>query len=71
MILQYQKYCEKCGESRGWCKPCQMNYLKENFTNNWTSGNERIDNFIQEMQLKVMKRYLNGYHIISLITLNK
>ena len=35
-----------------WCEPCQINYLKRNFTN-WTSGNEKIDNLIQEMQLKI------------------
>ena len=29
-----------------------MDNLKGNFTN-WTSGNEKIDNFIQEMQLKI------------------
>jgi hypothetical protein len=28
-----------------------MEYLTNNFTN-WTSGNEIIDNFIQEKQLK-------------------
>src|SRR2546430_13983278 len=33
-------------------KPCQIDNLKRNFTN-WTSGNETIDNFIQEMQLKI------------------
>ena len=27
-------------------------YLRKNFTN-WTSGNEKIDNFILEMQLKI------------------
>src|SRR6266480_2986270 len=32
----------------GWCKTCQIN----NFTN-LTSGNEKIDNFIQEMQSKI------------------
>jgi hypothetical protein len=59
MVLQVG-YCEKCGEqyiSRPnakyeWCKPCQINYLKNEFTN-WTSGNEKIDDFIQEMQLKI------------------
>src|SRR5207248_5931051 len=35
-----------------WCKPCQIDNLKGNFIN-WTSGNEKIDNFIQEMQLKI------------------
>ena len=49
--------CEKCGEeytNEGWewCKPCQIDNLKGNFTN-WTSGNEKIDNVIQEMQLKI------------------
>jgi hypothetical protein len=48
--------CKKCGEKytdswRKWCKPCQINYLKNNFKN-WTSRNEKIDNFIQEKQLK-------------------
>jgi hypothetical protein len=49
--------CERCkGEytnvKNQWCKSCQINNLKENFTN-WTSGNEKIDKFIQEMQLKI------------------
>ena len=52
------KYCcEKCGEKYtnveyNWCKPCQINNLKGNFAN-WTSKNEKIDNFIQEIQLKI------------------
>jgi hypothetical protein len=29
-----------------------LKYLKNNFKN-WASGNEEIDNFIQEMQLKI------------------
>ena len=36
-----------------WCRPCQINYFKNGFAN-WTSGNEKIDNFIQEKQLKVI-----------------
>src|ERR1700748_263851 len=56
MVLQ-DGFCKKCGEKYTnikyeWCKPCQIDNLKENFTN-WTSGNEKIDNFIQEMQLKI------------------
>jgi len=35
-----------------WCKPCQISYLEKNFTN-WNSGNERIDDFIQEMHQKI------------------
>src|SRR5215211_6326602 len=47
--------CQNCGdeytENNKWCKPCQIDNLKGNFTN-WTS-NEKIDGFIQEMQLKI------------------
>ena len=53
--------CEKCAEQYidrdtaniKWCKLCQINYFKRNFTN-WTSGNEKIDN-VKEMQLKIDK----------------
>src|SRR5581483_10644192 len=41
--------------SQQWCTPCQINYLKNNFTSftNWTSKNKEIDDLIQEMQLKI------------------
>ena len=50
-------YCEKCDKKYTnveykWCKFCQTNYLKENFTI-WTSENKKIDNLIQEMQLNI------------------
>ncbi|CAB5379102.1 unnamed protein product [Rhizophagus irregularis] len=56
----FEEYCEKCGniyvnKYDKWCRSCQINYLKNDFTN-WTSGNGKIDNFIQKMQLKI-----NGY----------
>jgi hypothetical protein len=35
-----------------WCKKCQINYLSKNFINR-SSGNEKFDNFIREMQLKI------------------
>jgi hypothetical protein len=35
-----------------WCKKCQINYLRKNFISR-SSGNEKFDNFIQEMQLKI------------------
>src|SRR5687767_6115156 len=49
--------CTKCGKKYTyrywhWCKPCQIDNLRGNLTN-WTSGNETIDCFIQEMQLKI------------------
>jgi hypothetical protein len=56
MVLQYER-CEKCGEKYidssclryEWCKPCQINYLKDIRTN----GIREIDDFIEEMQLKI------------------
>ena len=56
-IISFQNKCKKCGEKytdywSSWCKPCQINNFKTNFTN-WTSGNGKIDNIIQEMQLKI------------------
>ena len=53
--------CKKCGKQYTnvnwhWCKPCQIDNLKENFTN-WTSGNEKIDELIQEMQLKINSKW--------------
>ncbi|GBC02162.1 hypothetical protein RclHR1_04490008 [Rhizophagus clarus] len=35
-----------------WCKSCHINHLKNNFTN-WASGNEKIDNFIQQKQVNI------------------
>jgi hypothetical protein len=50
--------CNKCGEKYTnifykWCKPCEINDLKGNFTN-WARGNEWINNFIQEMRSKIV-----------------
>jgi branched-subunit amino acid aminotransferase/4-amino-4-deoxychorismate lyase len=46
-------YCVKY-ENRyaEWCILCKTDDLKQNFAN-WTSGNKEIDNYIQEMQLKI------------------
>jgi hypothetical protein len=46
-------YCKRCGnkyerECDEWCKTCHINYPKNNFTGR-TSGNEKIDDFIQKM----------------------
>ncbi|GES73297.1 kinase-like domain-containing protein [Rhizophagus clarus] len=57
IIVLQDVYCKECGEEYAdiefeWCKLCSINYIKSNFTN-WTSGNENIDNLIQEMQLRI------------------
>jgi hypothetical protein len=58
LVLQ-SKYCENCDKNivsdnlmNKWCKPCQINHLKKNLAS-WFSGNEEIDDFVQEMQLKI------------------
>ena len=55
--MALQDYCIKCNKmytsvNDQWCKQCQINYLRKNFTS-WTSGSEKIDNFIQEKQLEI------------------
>jgi hypothetical protein len=52
-----KSYCDKCFDKYviveyKWCKSCQINYLKENFTN-WTSGNKQLDYIIQKIQLSI------------------
>ncbi|CAB4440456.1 unnamed protein product [Rhizophagus irregularis] len=53
----FDNYCIKCGnkyenEYVKWCKQCQINQLKNNFTI-WTSGNKKIDEFIQNSQSRI------------------
>ncbi|GES95348.1 kinase-like domain-containing protein [Rhizophagus clarus] len=57
----FEEYCEKCSnryedKDNKWCNSCQINYLKNNFTN-WTSGNNKLDEFIQQIQLKINNYY--------------
>src|ERR1700761_824974 len=56
-IDYFDDHCKECCEMytriyAKWCKPCQVNYLKNNFAN-WTSKNEKIDDFIQKKQLNI------------------
>ncbi|CAB4439453.1 unnamed protein product [Rhizophagus irregularis] len=63
-----KKYCIKCSKvymnvDKKWCKQCSINYLWENFTN-WTSENEKIDNFIQEKQIEINYSWNNVFEWI-------
>ncbi|CAG8446140.1 4936_t:CDS:2 [Diversispora eburnea] len=53
--------CLNCGyplSDKSWCQFCEGQKLQQNF-NNWSSGNQFIDNFIQSSQLKPLNK--NGY----------
>jgi hypothetical protein len=52
-----RRVCENCDQkclATLYCEYCVRNYLKENFSN-WTSGNDDIDNLIQECQMKTLE----------------
>ncbi|RHZ83868.1 hypothetical protein Glove_87g224 [Diversispora epigaea] len=45
--------CPECNQkdtSYNWCKPCNLKHFQNDF-NNWTSGNAKVDKFIQDAQL--------------------
>src|ERR1051325_2040638 len=48
--------CKECMGIYLECIPCLKDNLKENFIN-WTSGNAKIDTFIQEKQLEEIDSY--------------
>ncbi|CAB4412351.1 unnamed protein product [Rhizophagus irregularis] len=63
IVFQYDLCCKSCGEEYTennfkfeWCKKCQVNYLELN-SKNWTSNNDKIDNLIQNMQLKINSKW--------------
>jgi hypothetical protein len=50
-----KRICEDCQDeclATLYCEHCIRNYLKENFSN-WTSGNNDVDNLIQECQMEM------------------
>ena len=58
MVFSIKNCCKECGEiftkkDYSWCKSCLINMLKTNRT----SGNEKINDFIQEMQLKINSQW--------------
>ncbi|RGB31539.1 kinase-like domain-containing protein [Rhizophagus diaphanus] len=45
--------CNKPGTGEKWCQPCNAKRFKDNFKN-WTSGDNDIDEFIQQSQLNAV-----------------
>src|SRR5436190_23851790 len=51
-----KRICENCNQeclATLYCEYCVRNYLKANFSN-WTSGNDGIDNLIQNCQMETL-----------------
>ncbi|RHZ85342.1 hypothetical protein Glove_66g64 [Diversispora epigaea] len=50
--------CPECNQKwdENWCKPCNSKYFQNDF-NNWTSGNDKIDKFIQDAQLNADRNW--------------
>ena len=46
--------CNQQNTGRKWCQNCNSKRFQQDF-NKWTSGNELIDNFIQDAQLNAGK----------------
>src|SRR3954468_6738411 len=52
-----KRICENCSQeclATLYCEVCVRNYLKANFSN-WSSGNDNIDNLIQDCQMKTLE----------------
>ncbi|RHZ87892.1 hypothetical protein Glove_29g158 [Diversispora epigaea] len=47
--------CPECDQKmiNYWCQPCNSKHFQNDF-NNWTSGNDKIDKFIQDSQLNAI-----------------
>src|ERR1043166_10188697 len=45
------KDCKQPNTSDSWCRACNANRFQQNFEN-WTSGNNDIDEFIHKIQFK-------------------
>ena len=51
--------CPECNQKDiyyDWCKPCNSKHFQNDF-NKWTSGNDKIDKFIQDAQLNANDRW--------------
>ncbi|RHZ51189.1 hypothetical protein Glove_482g38 [Diversispora epigaea] len=58
--ISSDEICPKCNQEWNkylpWCKPCNSKHFQNDF-NNWTSGNDKIDKFIQDAQLNANDYY--------------
>ncbi|POG57699.1 hypothetical protein GLOIN_2v1849122 [Rhizophagus irregularis DAOM 181602=DAOM 197198] len=55
-----KRICKNCNQkclATTYCELCVRNYLKAKFSN-WTSGNDMINNLIQECQMKTLAPHL-------------
>ncbi|RHZ64768.1 hypothetical protein Glove_320g50 [Diversispora epigaea] len=50
--MSSDEICPECNQKWDgyWCKPCNSKHFQNDF-NNWTSGNDKIDKFIRDVQL--------------------
>ena len=58
--------CKQPNTGRNWCQNCNSKRFQKDF-NKWNSGNELIDNFIQDAQLKLR----NNDQVIEWIPYNR
>src|SRR5437763_5532421 len=58
--------CNKPNTDDEWCNQCNAKRFQQDFPN-WTSGNNYIDNFIQETQLNAQ----NSYQVLEWIPYNR
>ncbi|RHZ76358.1 hypothetical protein Glove_198g116 [Diversispora epigaea] len=59
--MSSDKICLECNQEYTsidyrWCKPCSSKHFQNDFIN-WTSGDDKIDKFIQDSQLNANNRY--------------
>ncbi|RHZ74120.1 hypothetical protein Glove_227g160 [Diversispora epigaea] len=56
--MSSDEICPECNQEYNgwWCKPCNSKHFQNDF-NNWTSGNDKIDKFIQDAQLNANNKW--------------
>ncbi|RHZ76072.1 hypothetical protein Glove_206g16 [Diversispora epigaea] len=56
--MSSDEICSECNQKYNvyWCKPCNFKHFQNDF-NKWTSGNDKIDKFIQDAQQNASSSY--------------